>query len=471
MSFDFALEGIDVARVAGFPEAKTTCPRCSAGRKKRTQKCLNVNLETGVWHCWHCEWSGKAEEPRQHQPQRRVTADKPKAFAQPKLKPLGMTDAAMRWFELRGITSAVLERNRVTTARTFMPQLEAEVIAIALPFYRDGVHVDTKYRDKDKNFRRETGARRVLYGYDDMAETTIFAEGEMDKLAIEVGGFQNCVSVPDGAPAENAKNIESKFDFLDDDRVAGVARWIIAVDNDGPGKRLQDELVRRLGPDKCLIATWPDGCKDANDALMHHGPITVRECIEAATPVPIDGVFGAQDFADDFLAMYDAGVPHGLSTGWDCMDANWRVQPGQLCIVTGIPGQGKSEFVDALCVNLALDHGWKTAMFSPENQPVRLHMMKLAEKYVGKPYNPGPHARMSKDEAVKPKDWIEDHFVWIMPEQPTLPVILERAVSLVLRSGIRVLVIDPWNEIDSKTAVCAAVVSSALMGDAPDQAA
>lgn len=266
MTFDFTAEGIEVGYGAG-PEIKALCPRCSQTRKKRTQKCLNVNLETGVWHCWHCEWAGKADDgrgdycpqrPSNPQP-RRVTADRPKAYAQPKLEPLGLTAAALTWFELRGITRAVLERNRVTTARVFMPQLEAEVTAIALPFYREGVHVDTKYRDKDKNFRRETGARRVLFGYDDMQATTIIVEGELDKLAVEVAGFQNCVSVPDGAPAENTKNIESKFDFLDDDRVAAVERWIIAVDNDGPGKRLQDELVRRLGPEKCLIAVWPDG--------------------------------------------------------------------------------------------------------------------------------------------------------------------------------------------------------------------
>jgi twinkle protein len=448
MTFDFMAEGIDVRLATGGPEVKALCPRCSHTRKKRTQKCLNVNLETGVWHCWHCEWSGKAEDPRQATVPRRVTSDRPKAWAQPKLQPLGMTETALRWFELRGITPDVLERNRVTTAKVYMPQLEQEVTAIALPFYRAGLHVDTKYRDSAKNFRRETGARRVLYGFDDIEATTIIVEGEMDKLAVEVAGFRNCVSVPDGAPAENTKNIESKFDFLDDDKVAAVKRWIIAVDNDGPGKRLQDELVRRLGPEKCVVATWPDGCKDANDVLVQQGCDGLRAAIEAAAPVPIDGVFGADQFADDFLEMYDNGVPNGLTTGWDCLDRFLRIQPGQLMVVTGIPGHGKSEFDDALCVNLALEHGWKTAMFSPENYPVRLHMMKLAEKYIEKPYNPGPLERMTREEAARAADWIAEHFVWIMPEQPTLDAIIDAASALVLRNGIRCLVIDPWNEVE-----------------------
>jgi len=36
----------------------TTCPKCSADRKKKKDKCLGVNLTTGIWHCVHCDWKG-----------------------------------------------------------------------------------------------------------------------------------------------------------------------------------------------------------------------------------------------------------------------------------------------------------------------------------------------------------------------------------------------------------------------------
>lgn len=445
MSFDFLAEGIDVTRVHGGPEVKTTCPKCSHTRKKATQKCLNVNLEDGVFNCWHCGFSGKAQAPDYG---KRVVADKPKAYVKPEIKASGLTASALAWFGSRGITPAVLERNGVTTAKVFMPQIGAEVTAVAYPYHRGGQVINCKYRDKDKNFRMAAGAERILYGYDDIASTTVIVEGEMDKLAVEVAGMTACVSVPDGAPAPNTKNIESKFDYLSDDRLQTVDRWVVAVDNDAPGQRLQQELVRRFGAEKCLIASWPDGCKDANDVLIQFGADKLRECIEHADPVPIVGVFGADDFADDFMRMYDEGVPNGLSTGWDCMDPNWRIQAGQLVVVTGIPGHGKSEWVDALTVNMALDHGWRTALYSPENYPVRLHMMKLAEKYIGKPYNPGPHERMTKAEAATAKDWIGQHFSWVMPERPSLDEIMDRARALVFRLGIRCLVIDPWNEVE-----------------------
>lgn len=444
MTIDFAAEGIDVAHAIGV-EVKALCPRCSHTRKKATQKCLNVNTETGVWHCWHCDWSGKA---RDSAASNGIRHPLPKTYTKPPPLNPALSQGALRWFIERGITPEVLQRNRITTAAVFMPQLGHEVTAVAFPYYRGGEAINCKYRDREKNFRMVAGAERLLYGYDDIQPTTIIVEGEMDKLACEVAGFVNCVSVPDGAPAANAKNLETKFDFLDDARLQEVTHWIVAVDNDAPGQRLQEELTRRFGPEKCKLVTWPEHCKDANDVLMQHGPITLRECIEAARPMPIVGVFGAEAFSDEFLRMYDEGVPRGLSTGWDAVDKQWRIQTGQLVVVTGIPGHGKSEWVDALCVNLAQDHSWQTALFSPENYPVRLHLMKLAEKYVGKPYNPGPNERMTKAEAARAIDWIQGYFHWIMPQHPSLDEIMAKARALVFTRGIRVLVIDPWNEVE-----------------------
>lgn len=444
MSYDFMAEGIDVSTAHGGPEVKTTCPACSHTRKKAKDKCLNVNLSDGVYHCWHCGLSGKAKGGDY----KRVTADKPKAYVRPEVKASGLTTSAQAWFTSRGITAQVLERNRVTTAKTFMPQISAEVTAIAFPYFRGGEVINCKYRDKDKNFRMASGAERLLYGYDDIASTTVIVEGEMDKLAVDVAGITACVSVPDGAPAPNTKNIDSKFDYLNDERLQKVERWVIAVDNDAPGLFLQQELVRRFGAEKCLIVAWPDGCKDANDVLQQFGPDRLRICIEAAEPVPIVGVFSANDFRDAFMRMYEEGVPNGLSTGWECVDKHWRVKAGQLVVVTGIPGHGKSEWVDALNINMAQDHSWRTALYSPENYPVELHMMKLAEKYIGKPLNPGPHERMTQAEAAKATDWLQSHFDWIMPEKPSLDEIMDKARALVFRKGIRCLVIDPWNEVE-----------------------
>jgi hypothetical protein len=72
VTYDFRAEGIDVPASASGPEVKTTCPKCSHTRKKATQKCLNVNLDEGIWNCWHCGFGGKASDGRTRRPAPRV---------------------------------------------------------------------------------------------------------------------------------------------------------------------------------------------------------------------------------------------------------------------------------------------------------------------------------------------------------------------------------------------------------------
>jgi hypothetical protein len=51
---------------------------------------------------------------------------------------------------------------------------------------------------------------------------------------------------------------------------------VIAVDNDAPGRRLEDELARRLGRERCWRVEWPVGCKDANDVLVKFDAAELR---------------------------------------------------------------------------------------------------------------------------------------------------------------------------------------------------
>lgn len=439
----FADFGIEL-RAGATGEVKTTCPRCSSSRKKKNYPCLNVNVEEGIWNCWHCSWSGTLKGGEWQRPEIRKVFRRPEYAA----NSTGLPDKALEWFKERGITEAVIKRNQIGYGAIYMPQIEEETTAIQFPYYRGGEVINIKYRDGRKNFRMAAGAERVLYGINDIADTTIWVEGEMDKLAVEVAGFQNCVSVPDGAPAPDSKSYESKFDFLSAPELARIKTHILAVDNDAAGKRLQEELSRRLGAEHCLIVEWPDGCKDANEVLMKHGPDSLSACIETAKPMPIVGAFDVSDMIPDMAELYATGLPRGVSTGWSSIDNLYTVRTGEWSTVTGIPNHGKSEWLDALLVNLASAHGWRFGIFSPENQPTSLHLSKLAEKYTGKPFNPGYHERMTREEFDIAATWLNRHFTFILPDAPSIEAILNVAKALVLRKGIRGLVIDPWNEIE-----------------------
>jgi twinkle protein len=442
--------GIEIPHGRGG-EVDTTCPQCSSQRKNKKARCLSVNVEKGTWHCHHCGWGGGLLVGVER---RELHWQKP-AHVRPTPRPVSEMDPALvSWMGERGITEAALKRNRVSLQTIYMPQVEDRVKAVSFPYYRDEEFINAKYRDREKNFRMEAGAERILYGLNDVDPARcVIVEGEIDKLSVEVAGIESCVSVPDGAPSENTKDYSSKFTFLeaDKERIEAVKEWIIAVDNDGPGKRLEDELARRLGREKCKRVTWPSECKDANDVLRSFGPEVLRECLEHAEPFPLAGVFSAMDVSAKVTALFSKGWEKGVSTGWDEVDRFYTVRPGEVTIVTGIPNSGKSNWVDALVVNLAAIHGWNFAIFSPENQPLEDHVARMMEKRARVPFYDGPSSRMDESEFTESMRWVNDHFTWILPDDDsdwTIETVLDRAKALVFRKGIRGLVIDPWNELE-----------------------
>ena len=94
----FADFGIDTrGKVSG--EIKTTCPMCSASRRKRNYPCLNVNLDKGLFHCWHCEWAGGLSVGIQRRPEVVRTWRKPDYVA----KSEGLPPEVAEWFAARGI--------------------------------------------------------------------------------------------------------------------------------------------------------------------------------------------------------------------------------------------------------------------------------------------------------------------------------------------------------------------------------
>jgi len=197
--------------------------------------------------------------------------------------------------------------------------------------------------------------------------------------------------------------------------------------------------------------------KDANDVLLLDGPEALSGLVANARPYPIRGLFGFEDFVDDIYQYYEMGDESGVSTGWASLDPLYRIVPGELTVVTGVPNSGKSEWLDALLVNLAYTEGWTFAVCSMEKS-VRHHARQLLEKYVGKPFfdralysKDQGLRRMSPEELEAGLEWVSGHFSIIRFEDDSLPSVdwvLEKAKSAVMRFGIRGLLIDPYNELD-----------------------
>ena len=164
-------------------------------------------------------------------------------------------------------------------------------------------------------------------------------------------------------------------------------------------------------------------------------------------------VFTSTDRRQAVEQLWERGLPPGDCTGWPSVDRYYTVVPGQLTVLTGWPGSGKSEWLDALLVNLALQ-GWRIAFFSPENQPVEVHIAKLLEKISGKPFGKGPTERLTRDDVIEFNDDIAQWFGWIeAPEAQALTAaqVIEAAEPFLSKfepGTKRGLVIDPWNELE-----------------------
>lgn len=170
------------------------------------------------------------------------------------------------------------------------------------------------------------------------------------------------------------------------------------------------------------------------------------------SPVPkikvVAKVIDTADMRSKILDIHENGYRRGTSTGWKNLDALYSVIKGQFTVVTGMPSHGKSEFMDALMLNLALLDDWRFGVFAPENYPTEMHYHKLIEKCVGKPMTHGN--KMTVEEIDISLKFIDQHFYFIdaTEEEINLEAILAEAQNLINTKKIDGLCLDPWNEIE-----------------------
>ena len=190
---------------------------------------------------------------------------------------------------------------------------------------------------------------------------------------------------------QNLTYLENCIDFFENKE-----KIFLALDNDSPGIKLRNELSRRLGKDRVWLVNFPEGCKDANDVLKLDGGAEVLcKCLDSAKPYPLEGISKASDARKEIHDLFDHGMPKGESIGYKNFDKLMTWRPAEFTLVTGVPGHGKSSFVDQIIVELAIK-GWKFGIFSAEKQPIKVHVAELIEKYSKKKFGRGRAENLQK---------------------------------------------------------------------------
>lgn len=438
--------GIDTkGRTSG--NVHTICPKCSHTRRKNREPCLSVNLDNDVpvYLCHHCGWRGPeagfaAEHQLTHwsQPERRQRRE----YTRPEEPVAHPSTRLETFFSERGIRRETYEAFGIID----------DGRSICFPYYRGGQLVNIKHREPQKRFRMEAGAELVMWGLDDIDpdQPVTIVEGECDRLALAEAGIGNVLSVPAGAPAVGTDIENAELAYLESaETILKQAREVIlAGDMDEPGRRLTEELARRIGRAKCWRVEWPDGAKDANDALVAGGAEAVIAAIDRRIPYPVDGVTSPSEYLE-LLWKYESDVETGKSlSAWPGFSTMMRFTPGQLTVLAGIPSAGKSVWLNHLLLQLGMEHGWRSALFSPEYHPTELHVRDLLELHMGKPIRQDLPGAATRDDVRAALADIEDKFRFIHPTAATLDEVLGRAEALVYRHGVKMLVIDPWTELD-----------------------
>ena len=442
---------------------RVTCPECSHERKKHNQQDLDIKAKTDGWayYCHHCNVSGFVPYKKNiYKPTPRMEHSMSTVVALKKFDGTKLQSQHYDFLKTRGISANTADAMKLFPAEKYFQRLNKKTDAIGFPYFKNGNFISAKYRSiESKDFTQDLGGSQDFFGIDriDPTKPVVIVEGEIDALTLMECGVENVLSVPSGAPI---KVSDGKVDASEDKRFSFV--WnafdvlektpyvTIATDTDTAGQALAEELARRIGKDKCRIAKF--SFKDLNEAFLAEGADLVKQIIEKAEPYPVAGLSSASKFSDRLNDLWGKGTGKGVSTGYSNVDEIYTIAQGQLSIVTGYPSSGKSNFVDQLMVNLAKAHDWKFAICSFENQP-EIHISRLMEIYKEKRFFDGSQ-RMTEDEKNDSFEWVENHFMFMDSEgaEPSsIDSILERAKVAVARTGIRGLVIDPYNYIENKS--------------------
>lgn len=312
---------------------------------------------------------------------------------------------------------------------------------IVIPYTKGGEIINRKYRSMTEKKFWQDGGKQFVWNFDVLKDETLkepvlITEGEFDALAAIQSGYVRTISVPNGGTNTDAElgwlvDIEN---YLDGD-------VILAFDDDEIGHSLLENVSNFLGKARCKWLKYPKGCKDLNDALRLYGEKGVQETLRRAQWVSVNGTYKMEDLPP---------VPQrkSMTAGMGKIDAHIKIRLGDFSVVTGVPGHGKTTFLNDLINRIICKYHLKVCFASFEQPPQTDHLRSLRTWYASKLVK-----NMSAEEIAAADKWVNENYLFIVPsdeDEVTMEWLIERMATVVIRHGVKIIVIDPWNEIDHR---------------------
>jgi len=441
------LNGFEIEKynVFGIKEKATTstCPECSHNRKKSTEKCMSVFWDTGLGQCNHC---GARVQLHTY---------KPKQSYKNYITPIEIvkTDISKKVLDFfknnRGISEGTLNHLRIRDGKEWMPKAQKEIDVIEFRYYLHGKLVNIKYRGAGKDFKFIKDAKIIPYNIDSIIgeKVAYIVEGEIDCCSLIESGIYSVISVPNGftLPKKDGTstiNLEYIDDFID--LFDNCDKIVLATDNDEAGRNGRDELIRRLGSDKCYLVDFQD-CKDANEYLLKHGKEKLKETVLNCVPIPLTNVETINDTREQLFDMWKNGMKRGYTVGLREMDKNCSFVNSQYTLILATPSSGKSDKVDDICIRLNTRYGLRAAFASKETSSL-FHHNKWVRRVLGRKPNVSD---FNKQDLLDTIDYINENFYSVV-DTGDLAETLTKFRELYKRYGVKLFVIDPFNRVRLK---------------------
>lgn len=357
-----------------------------------------------------------------------------------------LIDQHRQWLEGRGITEETINRFNLHTHNDGRSQW------LRVPYVENGSVVNHKWRKTGaKIHRMDTDAPLLLFNQRALALAAggklIITEGEWDALSAIQSGWEAVTSVPNGAPQQATEDVfdARRYDWFQRHRkeLDKVNQFILATDGDDAGRILAADLARLLGPERCMFIDYPEGFKDLNEVYLSYGSEGVNHILNSAKAYPVAGLYTFEDFPEPppFQAV---------ASGIEGLEDLWPVVPGTLSVVIGWPGHGKSSAILHSAAHLA-KQGMPLAIGSFETMVKPVLLRRLRACYYGcDEHHPKAKSMGPADDVFKTKVRLITNLHVTDDTELTIETIIELATVAVLRDGIRLLILDPWNEIEHK---------------------
>lgn len=302
-----------------------------------------------------------------------------RAHAKPIAKPAGLSSLGAgesHWLrDIRKLSPEAIAAYKLVSRGTGV---------VAFPYLLpDGELVAMKFRSiSGDKYWAEAGGSKALFGWQAIPQTAravVLCEGELKALAWWDYGHP-ALSVPFGGGDGGKQDwIETEYD-----RLSRFDVIYVAMDADGAGRSAAEAIMQRLGSERCAIVTLPlpaePGAKCINACLKHGvSRAAIDAAVKAAKPRDPEELHGAADYADDVAALFENNGPEdGIRTPWAKIGDRLVFRPGELTVIAGINGHGKSQAVGFMA-GAAMRDGYRVCVASLEFR-VKVWLQRLCRQ-------------------------------------------------------------------------------------------